>query len=117
MASTEDTSATTAAAAAATNNAGAGIVAMYAEAVEQYEASVAAASRTAEEGGPVPDKPSDAAADPDKPTPRGGKSKPRGHVPWKLVKELPSPEGDANPWNRIPGKPVSRCESNVGSWR
>ena len=117
MASTEDTSATTtAAAAAAANSANAGMVAMYAEAVEQYEASVAAASRTAEEGGPVPDKPSDA-ADPDKPTPRGGKSKPRGHVPWKLVKELPSPEGDANPWNRIPGKPVSRCESNVGSWR
>lgn len=107
MASTEDTAAT-GAAAAATNTAG-GMHSMYAEAVEQYEASVAAAAARSDEGGQAAGKPSNTAADDMTTTGEPKKSKPRGHVPWQLAKELPSPEGDANPWNRSGGgRPVSQ---------
>ena len=107
MASTEDTAATGAAAAAA-NTAG-GMHTMYAQAVEQYEANVAAAStgETDGEGQASGGKPSNSAAPTDKPK----KSRPRGHMNWKLLKELPSPEGEANPWNRTEGaQPVSTSQ-------
>ena len=108
MSSTEDTAAATGAAAAAASTTG-GMHYMYAEAVEQYEANVAAASMGGtDEGGQASGKPSNSAATTggdDKPK----KSKPRGHLPWKLAKELPSPEGEANPWNRTGGgQPVSQ---------
>ena len=108
MASTEDTAATGAAAAAA-STAG-GMHTMYAQAVEQYEANVAAASTggTDGEGQVSGGKPSNSAAvSTDKPK----KSRPRGHMNWKLLKELPSPEGGGNPWNRTEGaQPVSTSQ-------
>ena len=113
MASTEDTAATGAAAAAASTTGG--MHYMYAEAVEQYEANVAAASMGGtDEGGQASGKPSnsDATTGGASSDDKTKKSKPRGHLPWKLAKELPSPEGEANPWNRTGGgQPVSQLQN------